>query len=354
MRRFATAFRVELKRIVNDRAYLAIITVLPAVALLFFYCYFSGSGVEQLPIVVVDNSSSSLSERLVNMIDATRSVSVDYKATDQSEAMALINSGKAYAAVVIPADFERNILRGEQAVVALYNSGANISTNGFIEKDIATVVATFSAGIELNRGRTMAQIMPIRLNRRVLFNPYLNYGYYLAPCFMPMMVMIFTVLATVMATAERRTESLAQLMGRVAPTTIAMSIFAILMLLIIFRAIGTPLRGSATMIVAATLLLIAVYQTVALLFVGVTHSRHLALSLGGGYSVVAFTLSGLTFPTMAMALPLRALSYLFPFTYYMEIVVDQALRGASWEVSMARIGYMSLFLLLPALIYRRL
>ena len=43
----------------------------------------------------------------------------------------------------------------------------------------------------------MTQLMPVRFDRHVLFNPHINYGYYLSPSFMPMMLMIFVVMVTI-------------------------------------------------------------------------------------------------------------------------------------------------------------
>lgn len=354
MRQFILLFRSELRRIWRDKTYFALLLILPTLSLLFFVCYFSGSGIRELPIAVVDNSKSNLSNKLVEMIDATASSKVCYTASNNKEALSLIRRGRVYAAVIIPHSFEADIVSGVTTKVALYNSGANISTNGFIAKDIQSVVTTFGAGIELQRGATLAEVMPIKFNKHILFNPYLNYAYYIAPCFMSMMTMIFTLLATVYAVAERRCNSATELMSRVAPTTLIMSIFSLITLLVLFRILGVPLVGSKWVIVFSTLLFIVVYQAIAILFVGITKSRHLSLSLGGGYSVLAFTFSGLTFPTMAMFPPLKWASYLFPFTYYMDVLVDQTLRGSSSINTIESIGYMSLFLLLPLLIRKRL
>ena len=347
MKRFIKAFRAEVKRATRWRSYTAVAFVLPAVSLIFFSIYLFDNRIESLPVVVVDNDNSSLSRVLIEMIDATQSVKISYKATDSAEAEALIRQGKAYAAVVIPQGFERDILRAEGANVALYNSGTNISTAGFIAKDISTVVATFGAGIELRSGKSIDEIMPVRVAEHNLFNPYINYGYYLAPCFMPMMLMIFTILSTITAITEPKPRSKVELLARITPTTISMVVYSLVMLVVLFRAIGVPLAGSSLMIVLSTLLFIAVNQAVAIFFVAIFKERHTALSLGGGVAVLSFTLSGLTFPTTAMYPIFRAASYLFPFTYYIEIVVDQALRGTPAVVTLPKMCVLCLFLLLP-------
>ena len=109
------------------------------------------------------------------------------------------------AIVQIPAFFEKNILSNSQTHIETYISGTNITVNGLLSKDIQTAVTTFSGGVQIQlltkQGLTelqaMAQLMPVRFNKHVLFNPYINYGYYLSPSFMPMMLLIFVVMVTV-------------------------------------------------------------------------------------------------------------------------------------------------------------
>ena len=107
-------------------------------------------------------------------------------------------------------------------------------------------------------------------------------------------------------------------------------------------------------LLAGTVLFVAAYQSIALLFVALVANMRLALSLGGGYSVLAFTFSGLTFPVMAMWEPVQWLSRLFPFTYYTDLVVDQMLRGAPVAASLPDLGWMGLFVVLPLLALPRL
>ena len=348
------ALQDELRYIAQNRVYLALITLLPAISLLFFYSFFRNVSIESLPIAVVDYDNSSTSRSLVEMIDATAYARVEYSTQNTVEAQELIHSGRVYAAVVIPHDFESSVLRAEPSSVALYNNGTNISTNGFIEKDIQTVVTTLNAAVSIKNGETIAEILPINIEQHILFNPELDYAAYLAPCFMPMMVMIFALLGTIMATTERKTKGVKQLIGRCLPTTFAMIIFAMAMLITLFRTLQIPMNGSAWVVIVATILLVVDYQAIGLLLSTITRNRHLAISLGGGYSVLAFTFSGLTFPTMAMFSVLRIASHIFPFTYYMKIMVEQALRGAPIYVSLPKIGYMILFAAVPILINKRL
>jgi ABC-2 type transport system permease protein len=92
----------------------------------------------------------------------------------------------------------------------------------------------------------------------------------------------------------------------------------------------------------------------ALTVVALTASFRPSLSLGGGYSVLAITFSGVTFPTMAMIGWVQPFTMLFPYTYFMELYIDQAVRGSAWWYSMSKVAAMLLFCLLPLLVLGRL
>ena len=375
LRNIYAAFARELRRIWDFPSYMMLLTVLPVVSFAFFAVVFESGIPHDLPIAVVDNDHSSLSRKLTQMIDAAPETAVRYGITDMDEGQRLIREGKIHAVVLIPSFFEKNILSNTQTHVEAYVSGVNILTNGLISKDLQTTVTTFGVGIQLQilmkqgltEAQAMSQAMPVRFDKHVLFNPYTNYGYYLSPSFMPMMIMIFTVLATVFALGSELRYSTAKdwigsagssfgaaITGKLLPVFMSMTVMSLLMFFILFDIINVPLNGSFGMLFAGCLVFILSYMGIAVFVVAVTADLRLALSLGGGYSVLAFTFSGLSFPIMAMYGGVRIFSRIFPFTYFTDMIVDQALRGAPVSYSLPDMSSMLLFLLLPAVVLPRL
>lgn len=102
------------------------------------------------------------------------------------------------------------------------------------------------------------------------------------------------------------------------------------------------------------MLFVLAYMAIGVLIVTLLSNLRLSLSIGGGYSVLAFTFSGLTFPMMAMYPWVQAFSKIFPFTFYTDIFIDQALRGAPVVDSLWDMGYIALFIVLPMLCLPRL
>lgn len=367
--------RRELGRIRRGPVYIVLMFVLPLVSMAFFAVIFSRGVPRDIPIAVLDQDRSQMSRKLVNMFDATQSAEVTFHVDDMAEGEELMRRGEVMAVVHIPDGFERDILAVRQTGVVTYLNGVNITANGMLTKDLQTTATTFSTGVSiqmlvkqgLTEEQAYAQAMPVYFDKHVLFNPYTNYGYYLLPSFLPMMLMIFTIMLTIFAigtelkygtagewfaAAGGRTAS--ALAGKLIPYTGAMFLLSLVMNLYMYRAAGVPLNGSALIIVLASFMFILAYQSIAVLIVSVLSNLRLSLSIGGGYSVLAFTFSGLTFPLVAMDAPLRAFSYIFPFTIYTQIFVDQAMRGAPLAPSVLDLGILAVYIILPMLCLPRL
>jgi ABC-2 type transport system permease protein len=309
------------------------------------------------------------------MIDATQGIKVAYEAQSMAEAERLMLHGEALAIIYIDEDFERNILSGIPAKVEGYTLGTNISADGITESNIQQTVMTLSSGIALNRlqaigmkyDEAMVDIMPINILTNIVANPYLNYGYYLAPIFMFMGIVILTVVSTVYAlgrelryaTASEWLEAskgslLAAVKGKMLPITIIMTIMMQLILLILTVIMGMECMGSYIYITLGGILFIVAYQSVAIFIISITSNLRLGLSLGGGYAVMAFTFSGITFPVTAMFEAIQPFSKLFPLTYFSEIFIDQMMLGTPISYDITNTAMLILFILLIVAIWHRL
>ena len=370
-----TSARREVWRIFTDGEYRAVLVWLPLSVILFFAVFFSQEVVGSLPVAVVDEDNSHLSRRLVSMLYATHETAIVEEVVDMAEARSKLLAGDVVGVVEIPDGFAKQVLSGVPAVVVYYDSGTNISTASLSAKGVQSAVTSFGVGVALQRAEiagampdeAMAQVMPIGFTTYGLFNPWLNYAYYVAPCFLVMILVIASMLSTIYAVgSELRYGSSVEwlrsanaslvgaLMGKLAPITLAMWLLSVVAGALIFGLFGTPMQGSWVVLVVGTLTLVIAYQAVALFVVALTASLRLSLSLGGGYSVLAFTFSGVTFPTMAMISWVQPFTMLFPYTYYMELYIDQAVRGVEWWFSMSEIAAMLLFCLLPLLSFGRM
>lgn len=76
---------------------------------------------KDIPIVVVDHSRTAESRELTRMVDATDAMKVYDYAPDMAAARAIQNSHESFGILEIPADYAKNLGRGEQSVVTFYS-----------------------------------------------------------------------------------------------------------------------------------------------------------------------------------------------------------------------------------------
>ena len=369
-----TAMR-EFGRFASNFEYRAVVLWLPLWVILFFAVFFSQEVVGALPVVVVDEDNTSLSRQLTSMIKATPQTSVAECVVDMAAAKSKLLSGEVVGIVEIPDGFSKKVLSGETAEAIFYDSGTNISTNSLAAKGVHTAISSFGVGVALQRAEmegampdeAMAQALPIGFSTYALFNPWLNYTCYVAPCFWAMVLVIGAMLSTIYAVgSELRYATSVEwlrsangslvgaLVGKLLPVTFALWLSAMVVGVVIFALFGAPMHGSWVVLALGAITLIMAYQSVAIFVVALTASMRLSLSLGGGYSVLAFTFSGVTFPTIAMLSAVQPVTMLFPYTYFMRLYIDQAVRGSAWWLSMDDVAAMLLFCLLPLLVLGRL
>lgn len=370
-----SSFKRELREIKSDKLHIAILLILPTSMVLFFGFIFYHGAIEDVPIAVVDRDCTPLSRQMLRMVDATSGVDIAYQEWDMASAEKLMLDGEVAGIIYVDKGFEDGVYRGEAASVGCYLSGANISASGVASRDIQQAVQTFSAGVALQMlqsigvsySEAMVDVMPINIHSNIISNPYLNYGYYLAPIFMILGIVIFTMLATIYSVgrelryrtapdwlATANNSLVGGVIGKLLPITISMTLMSQFIYFILFVIMGMECEGSYLVLTLITILFIVVYESVALSIIALTANMRLALSLGGGYSVMAFTFSGITFPTVAMYGVARIFSKLFPLSYFSDIFVSQVMRGAPFSYDIDNLIYMTLFLILAPLLWRRL
>jgi ABC-2 type transport system permease protein len=266
-------------------------------------------------------------------------------------------------------------MKGMQQKIPVFINNLNILKGGYLQKGIYKTLATLSGGIKLQvamkhgltESQAMAKIRPVNLHQHVLFNPFGNYAHFLLTALLPLMVIMFTLLSTINAIGSELREGtgpdwlehssgniIVAVAGKLVPYTVLLSVVLVVMNVVIFIQMGTPLKGDFLLIAFGELMLVFTYQLLSVVLVAVTINLRLALSLGSAYSIMALTFSGLTFPQFAMPLAADAFSYLFPFTYWVKLFISQAIRGEAIVYGMKYLAVLLIFIFISVLFFPRL
>lgn len=366
---FGAVMRREFKRIFGRKRYWLLVCVLPLVSFGLAWGLFSNPYPHDLPVAVVDLDHSALSRKVTAFIDATSSIAVVSQLTDLAAAKDLLLCGRVYAVVFMPQGMEKDIKRGQGAVIVGYYNAQVMLPGSIIASTLNTVAATASAGINyqsrLRRGQSGAEarihLEPVELDRHVLANPQLNYLYFLAAALCPALLQLFVVMSTVVSMGEELKEGTADkwfataggnirraVYGKLGAYLPAFGLAGALMLVMIIRGFGMPLRGSPAALVGATFLLVLASQACGLMIVVVSPSLRMALSIASFYAGTAFAFVGLTFPYGGMPAVGKAWANLLPLTHYLRFFHAQTLGGARFAVC-PDLALMGVFVLLGLL-----
>ncbi|HQF31740.1 MAG TPA: ABC transporter permease, partial [Hyphomicrobiales bacterium] len=100
----------------RDRLTFAMIAGIPIMQLILFG-FAINTDPKSLPTAVVASDASEFSRTLIRGIENTGYFRVVHEGTDEAQAERLLELGEVHFVVVVPTDFSRKLLRGEQPVV---------------------------------------------------------------------------------------------------------------------------------------------------------------------------------------------------------------------------------------------
>lgn len=116
-----TVWRHEFSAIFGDVGIMLFFFALPLFYPIVYTLIYNPEMIKDMAVVVVDNSRTAESRRLARMFDASEFAKISGYAASLDEAKTAWKEKKCYAILEIPADYAKNLGRGEQAHVTLYN-----------------------------------------------------------------------------------------------------------------------------------------------------------------------------------------------------------------------------------------
>ena len=332
----------EVRWLLHDRVALILIFAVPLFAFVVLTLVFSQPVIRGLGVAVVDADQSASSRALVEYVAASPSLSIVDRAGDLSTAVRDIRSGKAIAAIYIPANFERDLKADRRPqVVGFYNqqylTAAGIASSGLSDTLSAAAAVAAPAGHAAPAAVSIGQLTGETI---VLVNPQKNYAQFLLRALLPMIIHVVITLAAGYAVgsefhrrnAREWLESaggnpIVALTGKLAPLFV---IFFFIMLAEPFALEGflqIPFRGDVPMMVAAGSLLIIAHLSLGALLQLLAFDLASGLGLAGIVVSPAFGYAGVGFPTLGMNAFAQTWSAILPVRWYMAVLFGQAARG---------------------------
>jgi len=337
----------EFLHIFRDSRSLAMAIAIPMLLLVLF-----GSAltldVDNVPVVIWDQSNSSPSREYVSRLDGSDYFSIRGYVRDYGELERAIDSREALAALIIPADFAAKIETGRSAPVQLIVDGSDSNT-ATIAMGYADVVSqTYSLDISMREmrrisGRTVE--MPLEVRPRVWFNPDMESKNYIIPGLIAVIMMIIAALLTSLTVAgewERGTmEQLVStpvkgpelILGKLTPYFAIGMLDVLLAVLMGQFLFGVPLRGNVALLFGMAAIFMAGALSMGMLISILTKSQLLASQVAMTTTFIpAFLLSGFMVPIANMPVVIRGITYAIPARYFVALLHGIYLKGVGLEI----------------------
>jgi drug efflux transport system permease protein len=334
--------RKEFLHVLRDPRSLAMAIAMPML-LLLLYGYALTLDVDNVPMIVWDQSQTPASRDLISRFDGSRYFSVRDYGWNYQQLELEIDSGRALVALVVPRDFADQERSGRPASVQFIVDGSDSNTATLAVGYADAVTQTYSQELSLQEIRRLGGAplaAPLDFRPRVWFNPELESRNYIVPGLIAVIMMVIAALLTSLTVArewERGTmEQLIStpvtgrelILGKLAPyLTIGVVdvLLAMLMGEFLFR---VPLRGSALLVLLSAGVFLIGTMALGTLISVVAKNQLVANQIAMVMTFVpSFLLSGFIFPISNMPTLIQWITYLVPARYFITLLQAIYLKG---------------------------
>jgi ABC-2 type transport system permease protein len=348
----------------RDRLTLAMMVGIPTIQLILFG-YAIRTEVRHLPTVVLDESRSTESRALIDVLQNTGNFDVVGEVTSRAEIQRRLERGSAHAAIVIPPDFLTELKRGRQATAQVIVDAADPLSSSAAVSGAALAAASRSAA--LAPGGEGVPAIDVRV--RPWYNPDLKSSTFIVPGIIGVLLAMMLILITSMAVVrERERGTLEQLivtpigktslmLGKIVPFILVGYVQMSVILLLGRLLFDIPLRGSIALLYAITLSYIVANLAQGLFVSTLTRTQAQAMQLSFFFILPNVLLSGFMFPREAMPLPAQWIGLALPLTYYLKVLRGILLKGVGfdqlWREVLVLCGFATLMVTLSVLRFRK-
>ncbi len=335
MRRVFSQVTKEIAQFRRDRLTLALAFFLPFVALLL-YGYATRLESKNIPVAVKSYDTGTLSRAYIDTLFATNQlIPARFRGSD---IMGPLDEGEAKAAIIIPAQFSREVAQGRVADIQAVIDVSDVNNARVIKNCVIAAGNYFARSRDIARGRQL--IVP---QVRLWFNPGRDEALYVAPGAIAVILWIFPCLLSALAMSREKEQgtilqlyvssitSFELVLGKALAYTLIALAQSVLLIAASMALFGLRLVGDPFMFVLSLVVFLAssvLFGT----FAGTrasTQSAAVQLVATTGFTT-ALLLSGFLYPLRNITYPLSLISNILPARYFVEECRNAFVRGADF------------------------
>ena len=359
LRRLFAIMRKEFRQLLRDRVSFGMIAMIPLIQLTIFG-YAINTDVRHLKAAVSDESRSDLSRELIALVEQSQVLDIVGYASGPRELEQWIKEGRISVGIVIPHDYARRLLRGEERPAQLLVDGSDPLVG-----QAATQVAqlrlpgtktaagsrTASADERLKAVSSLAAVATVQFpihpitafEVRLDYNPERVSAISIVPALLGVILTMTMVLFTAVAIVRERERGTLEMLittpvrtpelmiGKIVPC-IGVGLVQISLILalgvLLFK---VPIRGSLVDLYTAGLAFVTANLTMGLFISTLAQNQFQAMQLTFFFFLPSILLSGFMFPFDGMPRVAQWIGEMLPLTHFNRMSRGILLRGASLQ-----------------------
>jgi len=299
--------------------------------------------IKSVTISFFDMDNSSKSRELVSSFTSVPLFVEQNRINSYDELDKQMDMGSTTVTVVIPKDFENDLISNRVPKLQAIFNGSDGNTASISAGYVSQIINSFSNDIatELKQKRGN-KITPISVNAatRVWYNPEMNSRNFYVPGIVGLLLTIITILLTSLAIVKEKEigtieqlivspiKSYQLIIGKLVPFVIMSFIIVIIVLSAMRVIFSIEVRGSIMFLFGASFVYILSTLGMGLFISTIAKTQQQAMMIGTFLFMMPMTFfSGFSFPLENMPSFIQTLSIFNPLQYFMNIIRSVVLKG---------------------------
>lgn len=336
MKSFRAILIKEFRHIFRDMRTLVLILTMPIVLVVLFG-YTIKNEISNTKIAVLDYSNDSYSKLFIEKMTASTYFQIVKVLKSENEIEQAFQQGLIHMAVVIPRNFEENIIRRKQSEIQMIIDASNINIATTLDSYGKQITASFQK--EINQ--QLSNIQPFDVSIKMQYNPSLESAYMFIPGNIALIMIIVTALMTsITLSREKETGSwrmlaitpvrqLTMVVAKIIPYMIISLICTVIVIVLGIFMFKMPMHGSIALLSLVCVLFMFTACSLGVLISVYTKTQQVAMILCMlGLFLPALLLSGFIFPIENMPQVIQIISHIIPTKWFIIALKDIMIKGA--------------------------
>jgi ABC-2 type transport system permease protein len=308
-----------------------------------------------VPVVVVDQDLSAASRDLIARFEVSDNFTIVETVSASGDIDEYLDGGRAWMALVIPADYGERVRTGRSGVIQVVADGTDANSTNVAVGYAGALIARYARELAAQTGRDSAAPL-VDADIRVWFNPGLESRDFMIPGILALVLLVVsTTLSSMAIVREKELGTLEQLnvtplarweliVGKLVPYAVLGMVDVLLVVAVAVWWFEVPLRGSFALLLVMCLIYLLTALGLGLFVSTVSRTQQQAMMTTAFFFLVPMIfLSGFVFPIENMPEVIQPVTYLVPLRYFLVILRGIFLKGVGmsvlWPDALALFGW---------------